>query len=104
MNALRDDNSTAKDIHNEVREQYKDSAMSKAGRVAMDLNAERSRHSSEIVDLHELADQFPPSTHIATFDSDIKWPAAVLGVAGVFLQSDGFKTECYIAAALSSIV
>lgn len=103
MNALRDDNSTAKDIHNEVREQYKDSAMSKAGRLAMELNAERSRLRSEMEDLQDQVDLFSPSTPTGTIDSYIKWVATVLAVAGVFLQSAGFITEGKIAYALSSI-
>lgn len=102
MNALRDDNSTAKDIHNEVREQYKDSAMSKAGRLAMELNAERSRLRSEMEDLQDQVDLFSPSTPTGTIDSYIKWVATVLAVAGVFLQSAGFITEGKIAYALSS--
>jgi hypothetical protein len=103
MNALRDDNPTAKDIHEEVREQYKDSAMSKAGRLAMELNAERSRLRSEMEDLQDQVDLFSPSTPTGTLDSYIKWVATVLAVAGVFLQSAGFITEGKIAYALSSI-
>ena len=103
MTALRDDNSTAKDIHNEVREQYKDSAMSKAGRLAMELNAERSRLRTEMEDLQDQVDLFSPSTPTGTIDSYIKWVATVLAVGGVFLQSAGFITEGKAAYALSSI-
>jgi len=103
MTTLRDDNSTVKDIHDEVREQYKDSAMSKAGRLAMELNAERSRLRSEMEDLQDQVDLFSPSTPTGTLDSYVKWFARTLAVGGVFLQSAGFVTEGKIAYALSSI-
>jgi hypothetical protein len=103
MSALRDDNTAAKDIHDEVREQYKDSAMSKAGRLAMELNAERSRLRTEMEDLQSQVDLFSPSTPTGTTDSYIKWIATVLAIVGVFLQSAGFMTEGKIAYALSSI-
>ena len=103
MTMIKDDVTTAKDIHDEVREQYKDSAMSKAGRLAMELNAERSRLRSEMEDLQDQVDLFSPSTPTGTLDSYIKWVATVLAVGGVFLQSAGFMTEGKIAYAFSSI-
>ena len=37
----------------EVKEQYKESTMSKAGKLAMELNAERSRLRAEMEELQE---------------------------------------------------
>ena len=46
MENMKDDN--AQVIHDEVKAQYKESTMSKAGRLAMELNAERSRLREEM--------------------------------------------------------
>ena len=93
----------AAEIKKEVKEQYKESTMSKAGRLAMELNAERSRLRQEMEELQEQVDTFSPSTPTGTLDSYIKWVATTLAVLGVFLQSAGFLTEGKIAYALSSI-
>jgi hypothetical protein len=97
------DQDTQKQIHEEVKEQYKESTMSKAGRLAMELNAERSRLRTEMEDLQDQVDLFSPSTPTGTIDSYIKWVATTFAVIGVFLQSAGFMTEGKIAYALSSI-
>lgn len=93
----------AAEIKSKVKEQYKESTMSKAGRLAMELNAERSRLRQEMEELQEQVDTFSPSTPTGTLDSYIKWVATTLAVVGVFLQSAGFLTEGKIAYALSSI-
>ena len=93
----------AAEIKKEVKEQYKESTMSKAGRLAMELNAERSRLRQEMEELQEQVDTFSPSTPTGTLDSYIKWVATTLAVVGVFLQSAGFLTEGKIAYSLSSI-
>ncbi len=97
------DQDTQKQIHEEVKEQYKESTMSKAGRLAMELNAERSRLRTEMEDLQDQVDLFSPSTPTGTIDSYIKWVATIFAVIGVFLQSAGFMTEGKVAYALSSI-
>ena len=94
---------TQKQIHDEVKEQYKESTMSKAGRLAMELNAERSRLRTEMEDLQDQVDLFSPSTPTGTIDSYVKWVATTFAVIGVFLQSAGFITEGKVAYALSSI-
>ena len=91
------------EIKKELKEQYKESTMSKAGRLAMELNAERSRLRSEMEELQEQVDTFSPSTPVGGFDSYVKWVATTLAVSGVFLQSSGFMTEGKVAYALSSI-
>ena len=97
------DQDTQKQIHEEVKEQYKESTMSKAGRLAMELNAERSRLRTEMEDLQDQVDLFSPSTPTGTIDSYIKGVATIFAVIGVFLQSAGFMTEGKVAYALSSI-
>ena len=93
----------AQKIHDDVKVQYKESTMSKAGRLAMELNAERSRLREEMEELQDQVDLFSPSTPTGTIDSYVKWVATILAVTGVFLQSAGFITEGKIAYALSSI-
>lgn len=89
-------------LKKEVKEQYKESTMSKAGKLAMELNAERSRLRVEMEELQEQVDTFAPSTPTGGLDSYVKWIATVLAVTGVFLQSAGFMTEGKIAYAASS--
>ena len=76
---------------------------SKAGKLARELNAERTRLKTEMEELQEQVDIFSPSTPTGGLDSVIKWLATCLAVTGVFLQSAGFMTEGKIAYALSSI-
>ncbi len=77
--------------------------MSKAGRLAMELNAERSRLKKEMDELQEQVDIFSPSTPTGGLDSYIKWLATTLAVLGVFLQSADFLTLGKVAYAFSSI-
>ena len=76
---------------------------SKAGQLARELNAERTRLKQELEEAQEQVDIFSPSTPTGGLDSYIKWLATVLAVTGVFLQSAGFMTEGKVAYALSSI-
>lgn len=91
------------EISPEVKDQYKDSQMSKAGRLAMELNAERKRLKQEMEDLQVQVEDLSPATPTGTIDAYVKWVATILAVAGVFLQSAEFMTEGRIAYALSSI-
>lgn len=76
---------------------------SKAGRLAMELNAERKRLQEELGELEMQVELYAPSTPTGGLDSYIKWLATILAVTGVFLQSAGFITEGKVAYALSSI-
>ena len=76
---------------------------SKAGRLAMELNAERKRLQEELGELEMQVELYAPSTPTGGLDSYIKWLATILAVTGVFLQSAGFMTEGKVAYALSSI-
>lgn len=91
------------EISPEIKDQYKNSQMSKAGRLAMELNAERKRLKQEMEDLQVQVEDLSPATPTGTIDAYVKWVATILAIAGVFLQSADFMTEGRIAYALSSI-
>lgn len=76
---------------------------SKAGQLARELNAERTRLKQELSEAQEQVDLFSPSTPTGGIDSYIKWLATILAVSGVFLQSAEFMTAGKVAYALSSI-
>lgn len=76
---------------------------SKAGRLAMELNAERKRLQEELGELETQVELYAPSTPTGGLDSYIKWIATILAVSGVFLQSADFLTMGKVAYALSSI-
>ena len=91
-------------ISPEVKEHYVGSTMSKAGRLAMEMNAERKRLKQEMEDLQIEVDDLKPATPTGTVDSYVKWIATILGVAGVFIMSAGLSTQgqvCYALAACS---
>ena len=94
----------------EVREEFAGSTMTKAGRLAMELNAERKRLKQELAESAVLQEELQlevedlkPATPTGTIDSYVKWIATILAVVGVFLQSAEFMTEGRVAYALSSI-
>jgi len=90
------------ELSTEVQKQYKDSAMTKAGRLAMELNAERKRLKQEMEDMQMQIEDLSPATPTGTIDSYVKWIATVLSVFGVFLISAGFNIQgqaCYASAA-----
>ena len=95
-------NATPDDIKSEVKEQYKESAMSKAGRLAMEMNSERKRLRQELEELQTQVDDLSPATPTGTVDSYVKWVATVFAVAGVFMISADFKVVGQIAYALSA--
>ena len=90
-------------IHAEAKDQYTDSVMSKAGKLAMQLNAEKGRLRKEMEELQMQVEDLSPVTSTGKFDEYVKWAATILAVSGVFLQSAGFITEGKIGYALSSI-
>ena len=92
-----------KEIKQEIKEQYKDSAMSKTGRLAMELSAEKARLRQEMAELQVQVEDLTPVTPEGTVDSYVKWAATILAVFGVFTQSAGFIIVGKIAYACSSI-
>lgn len=91
------------EIHDEIKGQYKESTMSKAGRLAMELNAEKKRLKEEMEDLQSQVEDMSPVTPSGTVDSYVKWIATVAGVSGVFLMSSGMSLEGQFAYLLASV-
>ena len=78
--------------------------MSKAGRLAMELNAEKKRLKEEMEELQSQVEDMSPVTPTGTLDSYVKWAATLFGVSGVFLMSAGFGNAgqfAYLIAACS---
>jgi hypothetical protein len=91
-------------LSTEIQEEFSGSTMSKAGRLAMELNAERKRLKEEMEVLQLEVEDLKPATPTGTVDSYVKWVATVLGVVGVFIMSAGFSITgqiCYALAASS---
>lgn len=89
-------------LSSEVREEFANSTMTKTGRLAMELAAERSRLRQEMEELQVQVEDLKPATPTGTVDSYVKWVATILGVVGVFIMSAGFSTlgqVCYALAA-----
>jgi hypothetical protein len=89
-------------LSSEVQAEFAGSTMSKAGRLAMELNAERKRLKEEMEVLQLEVEDLKPATPTGTVDSYVKWVATVLGVVGVFTMSAGFGIAgqiCYASAA-----
>jgi hypothetical protein len=92
------------EISPEVQANFAGSTMSKAGRLAMELNAERKRLKDEMEVLQLEVEDLKPATPTGTVDSYVKWIATILGVFGVFVMSAGFSIVgqvCYALAACS---
>jgi hypothetical protein len=89
-------------LPNQVKEDFEGSTMSKAGKLAMELNKERKRLKQEMEELQLEVEDLKPATPTGTIDSYVKWLATILGVVGVFIMSAGFGTAgqvCYALAA-----
>ena len=103
--SIEEDHRVAKvesQISPEVKEEFAGSTMSRAGRLAMELNVERKRLKQEMEELQLEVEDLKPATPTGTIDSYVKWGATVLGVVGVFTMSAGFGTAgqiCYATAA-----
>lgn len=95
--------STSGEIKEEVKEQYRESQMSKAGRLAMELNAERSRLRQEMEELQMQVEDLSPATPIGTIDSYVKWVATILSIVGVFLMSAGLTELGQIHYAIAAL-
>ena len=91
------------EISKEVKEEFEGSAMSRAGKLAMELNKERKRLKEEMEVLQTEVDDLKPATPTGTIDSYIKWIATVLAVIGVFLISAGLGTQGQLSYAFSAI-
>lgn len=95
-------NQIQEEISPEITQHFSGSTMSKAGRLAMELNAERKRLRQEMEELQLEVEDLKPSTPTGTVDSYVKWVATVFGVIGVFLISAGLSTAGQVSYALAA--
>ena len=90
-------------VEDTIKEHYKDSQMSKAGKLALELGAEKKRLKKELSELQTEVEDLTPTTPTGTVDWYIKWGAMGLAVCGVFLISAGLVYWGQIAYMISSI-
>lgn len=88
---------------NEIRDKLKDSQMTKAGRLALELGAEKKRLKQELAELQTEVEDLTPTTPVGTTDWYVKWAAMGLAVAGVFLMSAGLTMYGQVAYIISSV-
>jgi hypothetical protein len=79
------------------------SAMTKAGRLAMELSHEKRRLKQELEELQTEYDDIKPTTPTGTPDWYVKWVSMLLAVAGVFLISASFTLYGQIAYLVSTV-
>ena len=85
------------------KEKYKNSQMTHAGKLAMELSHEKRRLKKELADLQTEVEDLTPTTPIGTVDWYVKWVAMALAVAGVFLMSAGFTYWGQVSYIVSSL-
>ena len=91
------------EIRQEVKAEYKDSQMTKAGKLAMELGAERKRLKKELLELQSEVEDLTPTTPVGTVDWYVKWTSMAFAVCGVFLISAGLMFWGQIAYMLSAV-
>ena len=79
------------------------SAMTKAGRLAMELSHEKRRLKQELEELQTEYDDIKPTTPTGTPDWYVKWLSMLLAVAGVFLISASLVLYGQIAYIVSTV-
>ena len=93
----------SKEIKAEVKEKFEDSTMTRTGRLAMELGAERKRLKKELSELQTEVEDLTPTTPVGTIDWYIKWAAMGMAVCGVFLISAGLVYWGQVAYMISSV-
>ena len=83
-----------------VEESKMHNITSKAGRLAMELAAEKKRLAQELEELQGEYDDIKPLTPTGTRDWYVKWGSMILGVMGVFLIS----AEVYLFGQLAYLI
>ena len=91
------------DIDVEITDRFENSQMTKAGKLAMELGAERKRLKQELAQLQTEVEDLTPTTPVGTVDWYVKWASMVFAVLGVFLISANLVSEGQLAYILSSI-
>ena len=91
------------EIRIEAIEQVKDSAMSEAGKKAMQFRSERNRLRQELEEMEATVAELSPVTSTGKLDEYVKWIATVLAICGVFIMSAGATTAGQICYAMGSV-
>jgi hypothetical protein len=91
------------DIDVDITDRFENSQMTKAGKLAMELGAERKRLKQELAQLQTEVEDLTPTTPVGTVDWYVKWASMVFAVLGVFLISANLVSEGQLAYILSSI-
>ena len=97
------DQSLETELTDETRDRFQNSQMSKAGKLAMELNIERKRLKEELAQVQAEVEDLTPTTPTGTLDWYVKWASMILAVLGVFAISAGFTFYGQIAYILSSM-
>ena len=104
MHSHKWSNNMVKDVEQdeipEVLEGKMHNITSKAGRLAMELAAEKKRLAQELEELQGEYDDIKPLTPTGTRDWYVKWGSMILGVMGVFLIS----AEVYLFGQLAYLI
>jgi hypothetical protein len=87
----------------EISSNLTGSAMTKAGRLAMELSHEKRRLKQELEELQSDYDDTKPTTPTGTTDWYVKWVSMLLAVAGVFLISASFMLYGQVAYLISTV-
>ena len=87
---------------NDANSNLAGSAMTKAGRLAMELSHEKRRLKQELEELQTEYDDIKPTTPTGTPDWYVKWLSMLFAVAGVFLISSSFTLYGQIAYLVST--
>ena len=90
-------------IANEKIDDISNGAMTKAGRLAMELANEKKRLNQELKELQAEYDEVKPTTPTGTRDWYVKWLSMILAVLGVFLISASYSFYGQITYFLSAI-
>ena len=88
---------------NDANSSLAGSAMTKAGRLAMELSHEKRRLKQELEELQTEYDDIKPTTPTGTPDWYVKWLSMLFAVAGVFLISASFTLYGQIAYLVSTV-
>jgi hypothetical protein len=94
--------SKAEEIREEAKELIKDSAMSEAGKKAMQFRSERNRLRQELEEMESLVEELSPVTSTGKIDEYVKWVATILAISGVFMMSAELGTMGQVCYMMSS--
>jgi len=91
------------EVSTKTKNKYENSAMSKAGKLAMELAEEKRRLVEELEEMQNQYESIKPTTPVGTPDWYAKWAATVLAVLGVFIMSAGFVVQGQFMYAVSGV-